>query len=487
MEDETPPNSGSRLGALAWVTVILAAPMLVVAGIGVWAGQLGLWAAAGIAVPVIIGLGFLAWLYVGQVQRIDHYVRGLTEQADPPGESDIRRAEARPISHPPNLNGWGMARLASLSWQLALRYDGRVRALSAKLDELGAVAETIADPLLLVGQDRRVILDNRAARQRFGFSLMNRDVADGFREPDVLSAVDAVLAGDEAQTIVLDSLDATAERVFEMRVAPFPRSQVAERQGALLSLHDITAIKRSEQMRADFVANASHELRNPLSILSGYVETLQTTAKEDAESQEQFLGVMAVQADRMTRLINDLLSLSRVEIDELTRPSGTVPLEQVIATVVDYQQIKADAKKMTLRVECPDLPDIVGDGHQLEQVFTNLLDNAVNYGAPETEVQIKARRRASDEQVEGPVIDVSVRDFGEGIAREHISRLTERFYRVDKARSRTLGGTGLGLAIVKHIIARHRGRLIIQSDPDAPVGERGSTFTVVLPVDLTES
>lgn len=472
-EEQTRP-APSRHGASFRLALTLSLPAIAVAAIILVAAEVSVGLVIAATLPVIVGLAFFAWWHIGEVQAADTYLHTLIDQVD----ADV----AAPVALPPTLYGWGVDRLAGLGRQIARAYRRRIQNLADERGELAAVAETIADPMILVGQDRRVRLDNRASRQRFGHTLFGRDLADGLRDPNVLGTVDSVLAGGDAKTIVLDSV-APAERVYEARVAPFPRSQVAERKGALLTLHDITAIKRSEQTRADFVANASHELRNPLSILSGCVETLQTTARDDAEARERFLSMMNVQADRMTRLINDLLSLSRVEIDEFTRPNGTVMLKQVIATVVDYLRIKAEAKNMSLIVDSPELPEIVGDPGQIEQIMTNLIDNAINYGTAGTEVTIKVRLRASDDQVKGPVVDVSVQDRGDGIAREHLARLTERFYRIDKARSRTLGGTGLGLAIVKHIVARHQGRLMIQSNQDGDSGPRGSIFTAVLPIE----
>jgi two-component system phosphate regulon sensor histidine kinase PhoR len=242
----------------------------------------------------------------------------------------------------------------------------------------------------------------------------------------------------------------------------------------MLTFHDITAIKRSEQMRADFVANASHELRTPLSTLIGFIETLRGPARDDPAARDRFLAIMEEQAGRMSRLINDLLSLSRIELDEHTLPAGQVDLLAVVRAVVDTLEMQADAKNMKIVLQAPEaLPPVTGDPDQLTQVFQNLVDNAIKYARAGTEVTVSAT--GPDGQRRGHV-SVAVRDCGDGIARNHLPRLTERFYRVDPARSRALGGTGLGLAIAKHIVSRHRGRLSIDSE----VG-KGSVFTVTLP------
>jgi len=224
-------------------------------------------------------------------------------------------------------------------------------------------------------------------------------------------------------------------------------------------------------MRADFVANASHELRTPLAGLVGFVETLQGPARNDRRAQERFLAIMAEQTDRMRRLVEDLLSLSRIEQREHEPPTARVDVGGVLRGVRDLIGMKARDRDVAIEFDiAPDLPTVIGDADELTMVFQNLVDNAVKYTAPGTSVQVAVR-------VEDGKLIVAVGDHGEGIAPHHVERLTERFYRVDNARSREMGGTGLGLAIVKHALSRHRGRLEIDSE----LG-RGSTFTVVLPL-----
>jgi len=247
-------------------------------------------------------------------------------------------------------------------------------------------------------------------------------------------------------------------------------------------LHDITDVKRAEQMRADFVANASHELRTPLATLLGFIETLRGSARDDAEARERFLGIMFDQGSRMARLINDLLSLSRIELNEHTQPQGKLNLATLITSMAESLELQAKARRMEIRLNfAEDLPAILGQEDELTQVFQNLLDNALKYGREDTPIEITAKRATKlpaslVQKLEFGAVAVSVRDHSEGIPREHLPRLTERFFRVDTARSRKMGGTGLGLAIVKHVVNRHRGALHIDSTP----GE-GSTFTVFLP------
>jgi PAS domain S-box-containing protein len=249
---------------------------------------------------------------------------------------------------------------------------------------------------------------------------------------------------------------------------------------------DITDRKNLEARQAEFIATVSHELRTPLASLIGFIETLRGPAKDDAEARERFLGLMSDQAGRMGRLVQDLLSLSAIELAEHTRPGDRVGLAATFGSVVAGLEMEARAKDMTIERDlAPDLPPVLGNGDQIAQLLSNLIGNAIKYGRAGTPVTVSAHfsaevpqdMAAAVEQAGGPgVVRIEVRDRGEGIDAEHIPRLTERFYRVDTARSRAVGGTGLGLAIVKHIVARHRGLLEIESE----VGE-GSTFSVTLP------
>jgi two-component system phosphate regulon sensor histidine kinase PhoR len=235
-------------------------------------------------------------------------------------------------------------------------------------------------------------------------------------------------------------------------------------------------------MRRDFVANVSHELRTPLATLSGFIETLQGPAKDDAPARDRFLGIMAQQAARMTRIVTDLLSLSKIEESELTPPSGRVDVARIVQSTIDALAPQAKAKKAEIdAVLAADLPPAIGESDQLAQVFQNLIDNAIKYGRVAGRVRVSVTR--ADQLPAGfaprhnAYVVFKVRDDGEGIAREHLPRLTERFYRVDAGRSRDMGGTGLGLAIVKHIVNRHRGTLDIDSEQG-----KGSEFAVYLPV-----
>jgi two-component system, OmpR family, phosphate regulon sensor histidine kinase PhoR len=348
--------------------------------------------------------------------------------------------------------------------------------------ELGAnqaVLAALPDPLILLDERRRIFRANGAANEMLGMRLVERDLAVALRHPAVLSAADAVLHGEAARVVEFD-MTTPIERHLSARFAAL-RPHTAEGAAAVLTLHDLTAAKRSERLRADFVANASHELRTPLASLIGFIETLRGPAHDDAAARDHFLGIMAEQSQRMKRLVDDLLSLSRIEMNEHRPPTERVDLERVLRTVADLLEQRSTARDMRISLDLPAAPvEVLGDPDELAQVFQNLLDNAIKYGRPGTPIEVSARPSprilpGSRPGERPPAIAVAVHDHGEGIPREHLPRLTERFYRVDAARSRELGGTGLGLAIVKHIVNRHRGALDIESE----LGE-GSVFTVHL-------
>jgi len=242
----------------------------------------------------------------------------------------------------------------------------------------------------------------------------------------------------------------------------------------LMTFHDLTPLRRVEEMRADFVANASHELRTPLAALLGFIETLQGSAREDSKARARFLAIMQEQARRMARLIDDLLSLSRIELNAHRRPDTPVGLAPIVRQVADGLETLARDRGVTVNIDNANAMSVLGDHDELVRVFENLVENALKYGAAGRRVDIKLGQGSSAEGE--PEAQVSVRDYGPGIAPEHLPRLTERFYRVDVTESRAQGGTGLGLALVKHILNRHRGRLTIESAPGA-----GAVFTVHLP------
>lgn len=334
------------------------------------------------------------------------------------------------------------------------------------------IIQLLPEPVMLLDAARRVVAANPAAKALFAAPAEGRNLAYALRHPALLDAVDEVIGG-AARAETAFCLPVPIPRHFRAQVVAMPRSGTVGGAAVLLVLTDETAVRHAERMRAEFVANVSHELRSPLASVVGIIETLRGPARDDAKARDRFLALMEGEAIRMTRLIDDLLSLSAVEAREHLRPEAPVDLAALLQNLADTFAARGCAITLDLDQE---LPAVAGDGEELVQVFRNLIDNGIKYGGGGP-VEISARAVARIPDLGGSGVAVAVRDHGPGFAPEHIPRLTERFYRTDKARSRSVGGTGLGLAIVKHIVNRHRGRLSIDSSPGG-----GATFTVYLPL-----
>ncbi len=336
------------------------------------------------------------------------------------------------------------------------------------------VLEQLPDPLMLVDRDGRVLFANSAMRTVVGVGAERKHVSSLLRTPAVLEAIDRTTASGGASTIEF-TIPVPVERHYQ---AYLSRTTTQPPVTTLL-LHDLTTVKRTEQMRVDFVANASHELRTPLAAVSGFIDTLKGHARDDAQARDRFLDIMSVEAGRMRRLIEDLLSLTRIELNEHVRPSGKVALDVIVREAFAVLSPLAQIDKISLELTAaPDLPPVMGERDELIQLFQNLIHNAIKYGRTGGHVWVSiAPVAAPGGRGSDSMLKIVVRDDGEGIAPDAIPRLTERFYRVDVKRSREKGGTGLGLAIVKHIVNRHQGRLSIESK----AGE-GSTFTILLPI-----
>ncbi|MBI3446897.1 MAG: PAS domain-containing protein [Magnetospirillum sp.] len=432
-------------------------------------GHLERWPAFGTWLTVIVLLIPLVRAHLGELAGLANWIRALAHGGEPvsqPGRGEVVLTEI----------ATAVGALRRLWQQKSTELAESARWNSSLLDNL-------PDPLLLLDSTRKVVRANRAAIRLFGRELAGCDMVAFLRDPVVLEAVDAVLGGGISNRDCEFSQPVPLDRSFIARIDRLDGQPAAEAAVAILTLHDLTTVKRMERMRADFVANASHELRTPLAALSGFIETLQGPARDDEEAREKFLGIMADQAGRMSRLVADLLSLSRIELNEHTQPSEKVDLARLVTNAAEALKPLAQARGMEIIATISaDLPQVIGQPDELTQLFQNLLDNAVKYGRDHRPVEVHAAgietlpATAGAALRAGPALRVAIRDHGEGIPHEHLPRLTERFYRVDTARSRKMGGTGLGLAIVKHIVNRHRGLLTIESR----VGE-GSTFTVWLP------
>jgi two-component system phosphate regulon sensor histidine kinase PhoR len=367
---------------------------------------------------------------------------------------------------------------------------------------LDSVFEALDDPVMIVSggeaddiAGRRIVLANRAARDLLRIQKEGALLVSAMRDPNVLEVVDEALFGGVSQTSDYNAAGART-RHWKAWVRPLPSPGGATM--AILGLRDETDVRRMELMRVDFLANASHELRTPLASLSGFIETLKGHAKDDPKARDKFLDIMAAQAERMGRLVADLLSLSRIELNEHIPPSGRVDLPRAASDVVDAISVLSQEKGVTVLLDVqPGDVRVVGDRDEIVQVIQNLTDNAIKYSPVGGTVDLTVRHGLDVEAAAGPRVPgatrlslltpdreagaryvvISVRDYGPGMAREHLPRLTERFYRVEGQKSGERPGTGLGLAIVKHIVNRHRGGLTVESAP----GD-GSLFSVYLPL-----
>jgi two-component system phosphate regulon sensor histidine kinase PhoR len=457
MADQSPPLR-RHLTANAVVLAPSCAALAALYWNGDLAGPPALAAAAGIAVVSML----LVQRYLGSLARFARFVSELSGEQEPV----MPQLKFAPATE----------ELAAAAATLAAGW----RRQRASIDNLAASAQAIVDglpdPLIGIDRQRRVVRINRAAVALLGPIAAERDLSTALRHPALLAAIDSLLVVTDGNFIGSDQaaidlvLSGAPDRNVVAHARRLPRA-AADGSLVLIVLHDTTALRRAERMRADFVANASHELKTPIAGLLGFIETLRGPARDDVAARERFLAIMAEQADRMRRLVDDLLMLSRIEQHEHARPDAAVDLGRVLAGVHDLLQLKASSRNVAVELTAaPGLPRAAGDHDELTVVFQNLVDNAIKYAKPGSTVRVAARPLGDDR------VSVSVSDEGDGIPASHLPRLTERFYRVDTARSRQLGGTGLGLAIVKHVVNRHRGRLDIQSTPG-----KGSVFTVTLP------
>jgi len=332
-------------------------------------------------------------------------------------------------------------------------------------------------PAIVLERDGRVIAFNAAASAIAPALRRGEPALITLRMPELVDAIRRAAATRTPQRVEFFER-VPLDRWFEAFVTPVKLASTGDARSdiLLMTFNDLTPLRRVEEMRADFIANASHELRTPLAALLGFIETLQGPAKDDTAARAKFLTIMQGQATRMARLIDDLLSLSRIELNAHLQPSTPLDLAPIVRQVADGLQTLARDRDVAIKVSTPPEPLIVlGDRDELIRVLENLVENALKYGAAGKRIDITLTRG----QARGgaPEVRVAVRDYGPGIAPEHLPRLTERFYRVDVADSRAQGGTGLGLALVKHVLNRHGGRLNIESTP----GE-GATFTMHLPL-----
>lgn len=337
---------------------------------------------------------------------------------------------------------------------------------------IGDMIAAFALPVLVIGTAEKIVALNDAAGVLFGTNAAGRHFTTVLRHPKLVDAVERGLVEAISCTVSYQSIESGTDTFYDVHLAPIAHTDLL-----LLTFQNVTPVAQAGQMRSDFVANVSHELRTPLTAVMGFIDTLRGSARNDATARVRFLDIMADEAERMNRLVGGLLSLSRVEADERVRPTARIDLRDMLQTALRNLAPLAARRNVTLQFDPESEPlAVMGDADQMLQVFSNLIENAINYGGADRMVKITALHVVHDPILRGPATEIVVADQGPGIDPIHLPRLTERFYRADTHRSRDFGGTGLGLAIVKHILNRHRGRLKIASQPGT-----GSQFTVVLP------
>jgi two-component system phosphate regulon sensor histidine kinase PhoR len=416
---------------------------------------------------IVLAMGIFVYPFLANISALTDYVGQLAQD---------KRAAApklKYLSVPVDLSQ-ALEHLQR-SWEI------KKQQMESIITEREILVDTLPDILIMVNDNKQIVRTNRAARAIFGQNLAQKKLREVIDHDALLDAVNSVihdLKGRETEFRVEDPV----VRDFLAIIERFPVPS-AGGISTIITMNDITELKSVERMRADFVANASHEIRTPLASIKGFIETLLGPAKDDPVAQEEFLKIMLDQADRMQQLINDLLSLSKIEMNANAVPTDPVDLSKVVRKVSEHFALPAEQKNMTIKLDLHDnLPQVRGEANELAQVVHNLIGNAIKYGYSNSDLVVRARVTSdlpADTKMRNArrVVVLSVADQGEGIPKEHLPRLMERFYRVDSARTRQVGGTGLGLAIVKGIVTRHRGTITVDS-----VVSEGTTFYVYLPL-----
>lgn len=372
------------------------------------------------------------------------------------------------------------ARIIAAINQMRNIWATRTEKLEAQTLSDTAVLDSLPDPLLMLDEHGVVAGANFAAREFLGFDLRGKKLAELIDDKALLTAAGRIL-DKKSKKEMLELL--LKQKVFNVKIERLPAAAKSGTVG-VVALYNMTAQKQLEQMQADFVANASHELRTPLSVLSGFIETLQGAAKDDPKAQEEFLRIMSLQAQRMSKLIESLLSLSRIQMNEHSKPSDPVDVCDVLNNVRIVLESKAEKHDMQIVLKaCPPEAPVLGNAGELMQVFQNITDNAIKYGRKGSVITVSCRMENNMDFPQIPsarLFAVSVHNKGDPIPAEYLPRLSERFYRVEATKNKAVG-TGLGLAIVQQILKRHNGAFAVRSS-----AEEGTVFTVYLPMGIRE-
>jgi two-component system phosphate regulon sensor histidine kinase PhoR len=419
-------------------------------------------------IAVLIGSIFFAKPYIDDLSVLTTYVGKLVmdHNVEMPSLSFLGSVEELSASVQYLHNSWAEKNLK----------------LESAIVEGSIIFDTIPDLLMMLDHNMHIIRGNNAAKNIFGSNIEGIACDQIIKEPIFCELIYSVINNHQSKSTEISITSHNITREFQINIENFPLSNKSK-IAVMLVMHDITNAKRTRQMIKDFVANASHEIRTPLTSIAGFIENLREM-QEDKATRKKFLDIMHEQSERMSSLVNDLLSLSKAEINEGSAPVNNVQVSSLLKSTIRRVEHLAKAKSMYIDYKAEGkLPEVLGDENELSQLLSNLISNAIKYGYPDSKITVMACK-----QTERPVSDnyffssakeviaISVEDQGEGIAAEHIPRITERFYRVDAKRATHISGTGLGLAIVKHIINRHRGEMTITS-----IVGVGSVFTIYIP------
>ena len=433
------------------------------------------WAIVSYGMIVIFNMIFLLPVS-SELQQLKNYINELAKgETSKDFNASVSGLEAREIAEAVNS--------AHKFWLY------KTDALESQVMSDTAVLDTLPDPILMIDRSGNILGANLSAREFLGNNITNNNIENVFSANNFINAANRVLKKEsESENLIFyvsRKKDKHAEQKVYAHIKQLPWFSKG-RTVAVISLYDLTKAVKIEKMQSDFVANASHELRTPLSIISGFIETLQTTAKDDEQAREYFLKIMADQAEFMSELIENLLSLSRIELTQDEKPSEMINLPEVVEEVIQAMSLKASDKNMRLVTEMPEkLPNINADHQQVRQLIQNLVDNAVKYGLSPSDITISLKEvekipaSKSFNVADGKAVAVSVNNKGAKVSREDLMRLTERFYRMQEHKDLNIKGTGLGLSIAKQIIIRHHGNLTVNS-----TNYDGTTFTVYLPCEI---
>ena len=461
-EPEKPPVEPLYRFSERVMTVSLPSAIMLLAL--VWAGEVQPGSAVvGFGMVVILTIA-LTLPFLTNLQNLAQYTHKLAQEED--------------VSEMPQIGSSDdeSARIVAAINQMRNIWATRAEKLEAQTLSDTAVLDSLPDPLLMLDEDGVVVGANFAAREFLGFNVRNRKLADLIEDPALLAAAGRILDKSSKKEMLELALK---QKVFSVKIERLPAEAKSGTVG-LVALYDMTVQKQLEQMQADFVANASHELRTPLSVLSGFIETLQGSAKDDPKAREEFLNIMSLQAERMSKLIESLLSLSRIQMNEHSKPSDPVDVCDVLENVRAVLEAKAAKSNMQIALKlCPPEAPVSGNAGELMQVFQNITDNAIKYGRKASVITISCRMENNMDFPQIPsarLFAVSVHNKGDPIPSGDLPRLSERFYRVEATKNKAVG-TGLGLAIVQQILKRHNGALNVRSS-----AEEGTVFTVYLPV-----